>query len=189
VAATARGVRFLTKRRLTAAETSNTLARFRLMDDRTCAIILGAMLDNSLERLLLLHMEPLSKDERERLLYGGGPLSSFSAKIQIAFAFGLIGPKAKHDLDIFGEIRNVFGHAAHGVTFRNHSIKKRLTVLHAHPVFDMVMRTFKRDPIRKYDTTRGRFLLAAASFVKMIDAACENKHPKKLKRAIHFLDG
>jgi DNA-binding MltR family transcriptional regulator len=158
------------------------------MDDRTCAIILGAMLDNSLERLLLLYMEPLSKDERERLLYGGGPLGSFSAKIQIAAAFGLIGPKTKHDLNILNEVRNVFGHAAHGVTFRNRAIKSRLACLHAQPVLDMVMRAFKRDPIRKYDTTRGRFLLSGASFVNTIDEACENKRPKRLERAVVLLD-
>ena len=184
----ARGLRFLTKRRLTPSETSDIFARFRLMDDSTCAIILGAMLDNSLGRLLLLHMEPLSKDERERLLYGGGPLGSFSAKNQIAYAFGLIGPKTKHDLDILNEVRNVFGHAAHGVTFRNHAIKNRLTGLHVHPVLDMVMRAFKRDLIRKYDTMRGRFLLAAASFVKTIDAACKNKRPIRLESAVQLLD-
>ena len=184
----ARGLRFLTKRRLTTSETSDIFARFRHMDDRTCAIILGAMLDNSLERLLLLHMEPLSKDERERLLYGGGPLGSFSAKLQISSAFGLIGPKTKHDLQILNEVRNVFGHAAHGITFRNRAIKNRLTVMHVYPVLDMVMRAFKRDPIRKYDTTRGRFLLAAASFVNTIDATCKNKRPKRLERAIQLLD-
>jgi hypothetical protein len=158
------------------------------MDDRTCAIILGAMLDNSLERLLLLHMLPLSKEEMERL-YGRGPLSSFSAKLQISAAFGLIGPKTKHDLSILNEVRNVFGHAAHGVTFRNRSIENRLTRLHAHSVLDMVMRAFKRDPIRKYDNTRGRFLLAATSYVKAIDEACTNKHPTKLVRAVQLLDG
>lgn len=184
----ARGLRFLTKRRLTPSETSDIFARFCLMDDRTCAIILGAMLDNSLERLLLRHMEPLSKDEMERLLYGRGPLGSLSAKIQIAAAFGLIGPKTKHDLDILNEVRNVFGHAAHGVSFRNRSIKNRLTGLHAHPVLDMVMKAFKRDPIRKYDNTRGRFLLAATSFVKTIDEARKTKRRTRFVRVVQLLD-
>jgi Mannitol repressor len=185
----ARGLRFLTKRRLTPSETAEIFARFRVMDDRTCAIILGAMLDHSLERMLLLHMVPLSKDESDRLLYGTGPLGSCSSKIKIAHALGLIGPKSTHDLEILNDVRNAFGHAAHGISFRNRSIKSRLAGLHTNAIIDALLNAFRSEPIRRYKNTRGRFLLAAASYVKEIDETRRSKRPKRLVGAVHALDG
>jgi DNA-binding MltR family transcriptional regulator len=179
----ARSLRHLTKRRLSAAETNEIFLRFQAMDDRACAIVVGAMLDHSLERLLLIRMKPLSKDAQERLLYGTGPLSSFSGKIQIALAFGVIDPVTGDDLNIIRDIRNVFGHASHGVTFRNASIRRRLGQLHALTVVNILLRSFHNRAIRHFDSTRGRFILAGLGYVRLFDGERIAGEMKKLRNA------
>jgi len=163
----ARSLRHLTRRRLTAAETEKALFQFQDMDDRACAIIVGAMLDHALERLLLSKMRELPKENRERLFFGTGPLGSFAGKIQVASAFNVIQPDTGEDLDIIRDIRNVFGHASHHVTFRNRSIRNRLRQLHATGVVDTMLNAFPA--MRRFDSARGRFLLAGTGYVKVLD--------------------
>ena len=180
----ARSLRHLTERRLTPAETSEIFLRFQAMDDRACAIIVGAMLDHSLERLLLLHMKPLSKDGHEkRLLDGMGPLSSFSGKIEIASAFGVIDATTAHNLDILRDIRNVFSHASQGITFRNQSIRHRLKQLHVIAMVDTLFQAFRSRATRHFDTARGRFVIAGMGYVKLLDGARIDARPKKKRRA------
>ena len=54
-----------------------------------------------------------------------------SAKIQLGYALGLYDALTRHDLEIFNEIRNVFAHAPHNVTFRNKRLADRTTGLFA----------------------------------------------------------
>lgn len=143
--------------------------------------MVGAMLDHSLERLLLVHIKPLGKDDRERLLYGTGPLSSFSAKIQIASAFGVIDANTAHDLDIIRDIRNAFGHASHQITFRNSSIRQRLEQLRSADVVSILIRAFRTRTTRHFDTVRGRFILAGMGYVRQLDQDRMSGKPKKAK--------
>lgn len=46
----------------------------------------------------------------KRLFRHNGPLSTFSARLDMAFALYLIGEKTRHDLDIIRDIRNDFAH-------------------------------------------------------------------------------
>jgi DNA-binding MltR family transcriptional regulator len=75
-------------------------------------------------------MVGLSKEEGDRLFVGSAPLSSFSAKIQVAYAIGLIGPKATHDLDRIREIRNAFAHAKVSITFDTDAVANTINGLH-----------------------------------------------------------
>lgn len=125
-------------------------------------------------------MRELPKDARERLFYGTGPLGSFAAKIQIASAFSIIEPDAAHDLHILREVRNVFGHASHRVTFRNRSIRNRLRDLHAASAVEALLNNF---PItRTFNSTRGRFQMAGIGYVTVLENMRENARPKSGSR-------
>ena len=62
-------------------------------------------------------MVSLSSKENEQIFRGLAPLSTFSAKINIAHAFHVFGKKTKRDLNIIKEIRNVFTHASRNIQF------------------------------------------------------------------------
>ena len=158
------------------------------MDDRTCAIVMGAMLDHSLERLLLLHMKPLSRDQHDRLFFGFGPLGSFSAKIRIAAAFGIIGEKTVRDLETLNDIRNVFGHAAQGITFRNRAIRERLDKMYVQSAIGVFFRAFRNRANQALGTGRGRYFLAAWAYVNEMDHFATGPRPTRLKQAIVALD-
>lgn len=82
-------------------------------DRRTHAGLVMAMaaaLEDDLERCLLVQMSSLSKRHQERLFRGYGPLSTFSAKIDVAFAFEIIDHGTLAELNKIKEIRNRFAH-------------------------------------------------------------------------------
>lgn len=84
---------------------------------RGCAVVASAMVEDVLNGAILDRCVSLNKDEHSRLFEASGPLSTFSSKIAIAYAFGIIGPKTRHDLNLLREIRNAFAHAMRSITF------------------------------------------------------------------------
>jgi hypothetical protein len=99
-------------------------------DDRTAALITGAMIEYGLERHLKVRMRKLKSQEAKDLFEGTGPLATFSGKIRLAYALGIIGPKARHDLAAINEIRNVFAHARHNLTFKSKRLRERIDGMH-----------------------------------------------------------
>lgn len=75
------------------------------------AIWVAANLEDTLVQILALYMPNLSNRLREKLFRGYGPLSSFSAKIDMAYALDLIPDVLRRDLHVIREIRNSFAHA------------------------------------------------------------------------------
>lgn len=58
-------------------------------------------------------MRALSNNMAERIFDGYGPLSTFSAKIDVAFALDLIDADVHRDLRTIKDIRNCFAHTTH----------------------------------------------------------------------------
>src|SRR5437762_2283167 len=87
----------------------NIAAQLLALHRRTHAgtvIAPSAQIENVLEKLLLVHMRSLTKKEHTRLFRGYGPLSSFAAKTDMAYASKII-PKPMFDaLDILRRLRN-----------------------------------------------------------------------------------
>jgi len=83
--------------------------------DRAAAVLAASFLEKQLEDCLKLFLV----DDRsiEELFNGYGPLSSFSAKISIAFALGLISDDMKRDLTLMRKIRNHFAHHPSEISF------------------------------------------------------------------------
>lgn len=80
--------------------------------DRATAILGASFLDHALETVLLGRYVPLDPDEQSLLFDGnrGGPLSTFSSKIRVAYAMGIYGPVTRDDLNRIRDIRNAFAH-------------------------------------------------------------------------------
>lgn len=65
-----------------------------------------------------------------KALFGKGrPLGSFYTKTELAYALGLLGPKARKDLDLIREIRNELAHLVDTLTFDTPCIKSRCNEL------------------------------------------------------------
>jgi DNA-binding MltR family transcriptional regulator len=75
------------------------------------ALVIASLVEDHLEQLLVSAMRPLSNKKSKRIFESYGPLGSFSAKIDIAYAFSLIEPEVYADLRAIKDIRNAFAHA------------------------------------------------------------------------------
>lgn len=100
--------------------------------DRGCALIAAAYLDSELEKLIRLALvdAPRIADD---LLGQGRPLSTFSARIDLAYLLGLVGSRVHRDLHLIRRIRNDFGHDHSPITFESDRIANRCKELSAHP--------------------------------------------------------
>jgi DNA-binding MltR family transcriptional regulator len=103
----------------TSAELTTVLLDLnREKNGRAWAITLAALLDAALESAIHTKLIPnISKGDRDSLFEGHGILTTFSAKIEMAFVLGLIGPETRKDLDCIREIRNAFAHAKGIISF------------------------------------------------------------------------
>lgn len=96
--------------------------------DRGVAIIGAAYIEERLEEVLRAlfadRIETVKYEKQKvskRLFKGTGPLTSLSAKIDTAFALGMLGDHSFQDLHLIREIRNAFAHTSDPLTF--HSTK------------------------------------------------------------------
>jgi DNA-binding MltR family transcriptional regulator len=90
------------------------IGNIRALQARTHAEIglVGAtIIEEQLLRALLTKMRPLSGEMKKRLFDGYGPLSSFSAKIDLSYALQIINKDQYDDLTVIRRIRNQFAHA------------------------------------------------------------------------------
>lgn len=87
--------------------------------DRAAAVVLASLVERSIGRLLQMNMRNGSKD----LLEPERPIGTFAAKIQIAYAFNLIGPITRHDLTIIRTLRNQFAHSRRPIRFSTPVVK------------------------------------------------------------------
>ncbi len=92
--------------------------------DRATAVMGAAYLEHALELLLKAHFRPLGKEENTRMFDGsqGAILGTFSAKIRVAYATKLLHRNAYRALLLINDIRNVFAHSLHKVTFSDPDI-------------------------------------------------------------------
>jgi hypothetical protein len=106
--------------------------------DRATAIIGGSFLESALETLILSRLiHNLGKDGRLELFDGerGAPLGSFSARIKMAYALGIYGPKTRDHLNNIRAIRNAFAHSSAGLTFNTKEVSdaiESLTLYNGH---------------------------------------------------------
>jgi DNA-binding MltR family transcriptional regulator len=98
-------------------------------DFRSFVITSTALLEVGVERLLRSRMRRLDSDDDNSIFGPIGSLSGFAAKIRLAYAFGIIGPISRKDLATINDIRNVFAHSPHNVTFKDKALFARLKTI------------------------------------------------------------
>ena len=87
---------------------SSIVDRFHAESDRAAAVLGGAALDHYLAEALKGFL--VSDEETNELFGKYGPLSTFAARIDMAFALGLISADLKGDFNFIRRIRNHFAH-------------------------------------------------------------------------------
>jgi len=106
---------------------SELMFNLKEQGDQTTAIMGAAYLEHALELLLKTFFRPMPKKEDQDRLYSGasgGALGTFSAKIRIAYAAGIIHEKVHDALLLINDVRNVFAHSLHKVDFKNELVAR-----------------------------------------------------------------
>ena len=90
--------------------------------DRGTVLLVAELLSTALE-LLLKHVMP---NEKGNLFNSNEPLANFSARIDVASAFGLISEEVCRDLHLIRKIRNDFAHGISAMNFDSQSVVNRI---------------------------------------------------------------
>lgn len=98
------------------------VVKYHNESDRSAAVLAGSFLEHFLASILkhVLRKEP----EVDELFHGFGPFSSFSQRISVAYAFGLIEKKTQDNLKAIKDIRNYFAHTPRDVSFDDKALDK-----------------------------------------------------------------
>ncbi len=97
--------------------------------DRAAVILSAAMLEQSLETLLRAYLVPVSGSDDSLFDGAYAPVSSFSAKIDLAYRVGVISTTFCRDLHLIRRIRNEFAHNIEQCSFANAAVKSRMVEL------------------------------------------------------------
>jgi DNA-binding MltR family transcriptional regulator len=110
------------------------------------AIIWASILDNALELAILTKMHHLSRDIKDRIFDGYGPLSNFAAKIAIAYALEIIPRELYDSLRIINKVRVRFAHSKHFLSFQDPEIS---AIIDSLPSLDLAIADRKERYLKK----------------------------------------
>src|SRR5712671_1412601 len=161
--------------------------------DRGCILVAASALDVLLEDLLrtALVADPHAvKHAVAPLFEGMGLLTSFSAKIKLAYGLGLIGKLLFTDLEKIRRIRNISAHVYSPMTFESEEIIQVSRTLEAAglallslPLPDKKSSTTAPSdnpkPHSKSSQERKRFVLTVAYIAGILDGRCETRESKR----------
>jgi DNA-binding MltR family transcriptional regulator len=133
--------------------------------DRAVALILTAWLDDCLGSLLTANMID-NAELHKKLLLPNQPLGTFSTKINLCFALGLISEPAAVDLHTIRDIRNDFAHYRDPLQFTDDSVKDRISNLRLTDALKKKTAINKASP-------RARFIVVAFIWVAYLLVLCE----------------
>jgi DNA-binding MltR family transcriptional regulator len=108
----------------TADQLNRTFEEVFKQTDRASAIVSSALLEELLERLVLAFLMDHQAAKRD-LFDGMTPLSTMSAKINLAYYLGLLEQNEFEDLKLIKNIRNDFAHSFETINFETQRIKDK----------------------------------------------------------------
>jgi mannitol operon repressor len=92
--------------------------------DRAAALLSAAYIDHLLAKLLETMVVVDGSGIRDNLFNGSSaPLATFSSRILVSFAFGLISEEEKIEINLIRKIRNKFAHQLMGLSFETEEIR------------------------------------------------------------------
>lgn len=97
--------------------------------DRGAALIAAALLDISLRQAMLCRFVHFKDFTETMYMDQGAPLGSFSARITVARAMGVIGEVAESHLNCIRRIRNQFAHSPIKVDFTHDAVASEIESL------------------------------------------------------------
>lgn len=97
--------------------------------DLSIAITATAILEATLERLLIKKFKIKNKRLTGQIFLNRGPLSEFNSKILIANAFGIITSNMAEEMHSLKAIRNTFAHAKVPISFNHELIGREVASL------------------------------------------------------------
>lgn len=113
--------------------------------DRAAAILAAAYFEDRLRDAIMTKFVDLNRKFRDKIFKGYGPLSTFSAKGDIAYALGLYDQKTRKGLHTVRKIRNRFAHASKPIEFD-------------HDDLAAICRNLDPEAIPDPDTLRNRYV-------------------------------
>lgn len=114
-------------------------------------LLMASNMEALLEELIKTRMPHLSNTLREKLFTNLGPFASFSAKIDVAYAMGLVSANLQQDLHLTRKIRIKFAHPKSPVHFD------------VEEVFDLLKR------YRDFDSEMDRYAFFGERARKILD--------------------
>jgi hypothetical protein len=108
---------------MTDAEAAAQLANIRGLSHRGTVSLGASILDDAVMLCLRSRMRRLTPTETYQLFEESGPLSSFAARIDMAYAFSLIGKKTSEALHIIRLMRDSASHPRNAFSFDEPEIK------------------------------------------------------------------
>lgn len=91
-------------------------------NDRGAIILSASSIELTLERQIKRQMPHLNSEERSYLFDFNGPVGTFSSKIRIANAIGIIGRQIYRKIDLVREMRNACAHSREPISFQTPAI-------------------------------------------------------------------
>jgi len=113
------GLRSHSSKSMTASEADIFMAAiaFWKETDRGAVILATTAFEDELQRALLAVFQPLNSTEKGELFGFDAPLRSFSAKIRIAYALGILDKPRKRIAEVARVMRNTCAHAGQATSF------------------------------------------------------------------------
>lgn len=150
-----KGIRHLSRKWLHDTTPLELTEELELATDRTCAIVAATLVDSSLLQSLSAELFIRNNTHSERLFHGeSGPFSTFSQRIAIARAIGLVDDDFEKGCNAIRLIRNAFAHTLIKLSFDDELIAKECNKL-PEPTGLLAKRfeTTKNENRRKYVAT------------------------------------
>jgi hypothetical protein len=105
--------------------------------DRACVILAASMLEEVLESLLRSRLVPIAASDDPLFDGANAPISTFSAKIDLAYRIGMVSLDVARNLHLIRKIRNNFAHNVAGCSFEDGAVRNRvLELCRALPILD-----------------------------------------------------
>ncbi|ENO85857.1 hypothetical protein [Thauera aminoaromatica] len=146
--------------------------RLHALNEQGLVLTLAAFADDSLRDLLFAYM--FKNTATKKLISGyDAPLGTFSAKINAAFALGLITQGQYSDLNHIRTIRNMFSHTWGQIAFENIDVEKHILALN----FSNLHLEFPATLREKLETSASSLLLELKVAISRIAKERDNPIP------------
>jgi hypothetical protein len=162
--------------------------------DRASALLFTSHVDTLLLSLITNEL-PRDEDEvMDELTSQGASLSTFSNKITLAYALGIISGKTRRELNVIRKIRNAFAHSVLSLDFSEPAIKQMCMALDVdrmhHYLNDGASNVSVSDSYKIYSPEKRNFCVVSLGYTfKFQEKVISNmrKENSNLRSALDFL--